>query len=202
MESYLRSNLRQATFELDSRGQSIAAKWACEQLLGLADHADDTDDTSANWDSALYADNSNPGDAFIFASSLIGFGEFQRCAHVLRKGNFSDSKLGIFLYFYSLYMAGEKIKDQHESEQVDHTMPSKSSGNEIKAVDNEGRKISKNPSLVSLYCEMVPYYKDYLRASDGVKPAIPIKMDGFILFLFAVVVRDIRRQVRIFVNHR
>lgn len=74
-----------------------------------------------------------------------------------------SSLLGIFLSAYSLYLAGEKIKDQVASEAIDGSSPTS----------------IKNPFLTELYKELNPLY-----ASGA--------MDGHLLYIFGVVVRDLQ----------
>ena len=97
----------------------------------------------------------------------ISPGEYQRAAYILRSKENNQkvsSKLGIFLSVYALYLAGEKIKDQIDSETC-----GESAANSV-----------KNPFLNEIYKELTPLY------SDG-------GMDGHLLYIYGVVVRDLQK---------
>jgi hypothetical protein len=114
----LRGNLAQAVEDMSARGLRLSAKWASEQLLGMQ--------ASSQFSDVPLHSNSEmvpAGEQAIlnFANLLITTGEYQRCAHILRTrraDNNLSSKLGIFLMAYSLYLAGEKIKDQSAAEKT------------------------------------------------------------------------------------
>lgn len=93
-------------------------------------------------------------------------GEYQRAAFLLRSKSDSraiGSPLGIFLSAYSLYLAGEKIKEQIAAE-----VSGGSSAAEV-----------RNPFLTEIYRELGPLY------TTG-------SMDGHLLYIFGVVVRELQ----------
>ena len=146
----VRQHLRLAVRKLDARGLQLASKWACEQLVGM--ESDDTFVTDSSGSTFLQFDSNNneivsekEQDLLLFARSLLTNGEYQRCAHLLRRSTKGSncneidnhdsrqpssisvaaitmsklltngavkSNLGLFLSVYSLYMAGEKLKEQ------------------------------------------------------------------------------------------
>lgn len=108
----------------------MAAKFACEQLLGMPDPEIMGESERKEYSNLLLSltpCTEAEKDLALFASSLLSHGEYQRSAHIIR------AKAGRILFFgesvpscssrdlrflaaYSLYMAGEKRKSQMESE--------------------------------------------------------------------------------------
>jgi hypothetical protein len=142
--SLIRTILRSSVVCLQRRGLQISAKWSCEQLLGMIPE-DDLEIECLN-DTELYdkhkilSDNDEVSkqerDAVLFGTTLVARGDYARCAHLLRKLSGSvkgpnnnqnifrmKSSLGMFLATYSLYMAGEKLKEQEiaESNNINNT---------------------------------------------------------------------------------
>lgn len=158
----LRNALRRSVYDNNIRGLSRSSKWASEQLIGLKDIEDE--------DNMSYLSScgctGSEYDMILFCNSLINAGEYQRSAHLMRSksGKKSLSLLGQFIGFYSLYMTGEKIKDQSITE-----------------ISGNNKSKHQNPVLSELVLDMTPLY-------------VQNKMDGFLLYLFGVVVRDIRLQ--------
>eukprot|EP01041_Mallomonas_annulata_P003336 gene3336-6600_t len=160
----LKTILRQAIHDLNIRGLRLAAKWASEQLLGISDSSDDDDIAfqSSYTEKISNAEN----DLILFANTLLGSGEYQRCASLMRTHNKKiNSMLGKFIGFYALFMAGEKLKDQNITESPE-------------GID---KTRSRNPFLLDLIRDMSLLYREN-------------RMDGFLLYLYGVVVRDIRLQ--------
>jgi Anaphase promoting complex subunit 8 / Cdc23 len=242
----VRQHLRLAVRKLDARGLQLASKWACEQLVGM-----DSDETlvsdSSGYSFSQFDSNDNEivsekeQDLLLFARSLLTNGEYQRCAHLLRrstKGSICSeidsrdsrhpnsisvttkamsklltngavkSKLGLFLSVYSMYMAGEKLKEQLQAtDNVNDgaifpgmvssggAVNEKQSNGEGQSSDAKSAKVAsanlknanfdgdikKNPFLNEIFAELSPLYRDK-------------HMDGFLLYLFAVVVRDLVKQ--------
>ena len=120
--------LREAVYELNIRGLTLASRFLCEQLLGLNTQEDaisgeenfDSQDERLSEPKQLC---SGLEDLVLFGNTLVLLGEFQRCANLIRsrKGKelFADCSMphtkGLrelqFLAAYSCYMAGENIKD-------------------------------------------------------------------------------------------
>ncbi|CAM9791084.1 unnamed protein product [Chrysoparadoxa australica] len=114
MSSLIQYELRCAVADLSERGLKIAAKWAGEQLVGLPDGLD----SSPGGSSYPQAD---PGESdtreLLFAKALLDVREYQRAAQVLGsdKGMASLeglSRKAVFIRHYSLYLAGEKRKEE------------------------------------------------------------------------------------------
>ena len=233
----IRKLLRLAVQKLDARGLQLASKWACEQLVGIdADHLSLLINMSST--SLQQSSDDVPSeelDLLLFARCLITNGEYQRCAHLLRckpknastdvnivlnscsrttinpkllAGSAVKSDLGLFLSVYSLYMAGEKLKEQQQttassnsgaifpgmnlssaSEIIlkadgDQKSGKVSSTNKKNFSDADDSDNKKNPFLNELFAELEPLYRED-------------RMDGFLLYLFAVIIRDIVKQGQI-----
>lgn len=157
----LSRNIKTAIDEMNRRGLNFSARWLCELLCGMETDSTNTEELSR---SAIYEHEEN---IFYFASSLLSTGEFQRCAFILKshygKHKQSTSHLIRFLLSYSLYMAGEKLKEQALAEQQADATP------------------AANPYLIEIFRELYASYE----ASD---------MDAHMLYVFGVIVRDLRRQ--------
>ena len=210
-------HLRQAITELSQRGLSLSSKWASEQLFGMHEMDDDgiDDDTehpprhNGHQDSTESAMSTIEVDALLLAQNLISSGEYHRCAHFLRrhKGGrgIISSRRGLFLKFYALYMAGEKVKDQQS---VENSASKNSNGSKSSAAAKSldpatskspsGTGTAKNPYLADTFRELLPLFTAYCSYNDhdneDVDQPLNKPMDGFLLFIFAVVVRDMRLQ--------
>lgn len=103
-----RHELRKAVIELRARGLNAPAKWAAEQLNGLPNESDDEPklETTENADET-------ENDTYLLAKSYFDLKEYRRVAHVLRG---SSGNKANFLRCYSLYLAGEKRKEQERVE--------------------------------------------------------------------------------------
>ena len=171
-------------------------------------------------------------DLLLFARSLITNGEYQRCSLLLRRksnavnnnhrmdsnlipssgisvknskllSNSSvQSNLGLFLSVYSMYMAGEKLKEQQQATNGGDggtlfpgilgssltnekngagngdSLDGKSGKNSATKNSNSDGEMKKNPFLNEIFADLWPLYVDD-------------KMDGFLSYIFAVVVRDL-----------
>lgn len=127
----IRSELRQSIFILSHRGLKLAAKWASEQLIGLPPPpvTGVTTEENANPNNLvepsmlLFDMNKGPvEDMALYAKSLLDLGEYAHAAAVLSQPN-SDitnvspplldlTSFGIYIRAYSLYMAGERKKEE------------------------------------------------------------------------------------------
>ena len=143
----LRIALEQSIHDLNIRGLRLSAKWSSEQLAGLPRDYKSMQSTPIR--TATICDESISNleySSILLANTLILNGEYQRCAHLLRirNGNTTSlpsSRLGKFLSLYSLYMAGEKIKEQLISESPDSKSES-----------------AKNPFLSEVVKDLLPLY--------------------------------------------
>lgn len=213
-----REGLRDGADECFARGLVIASKWASLQLSGIVATEEEEEDGDEEEDGLEWGEQEKYSrrerDHILLAQSLISSGEFLRCAHFLRKqasvqgrGEASRSKSGalenvstlkvkgkkgIFLAVYSLYMAGEKLKEQQllelrgtEAKDAEKlAQDGRLAGGAGAAKPPEGTvpKVQPgNPFLGDLFNDLFPLY------NRGA-------MDGFLLYMFAIVVRDLKKQ--------
>ncbi len=135
-------------------------------------------------------------DVALFARTLLDSGEFQRCAHLLRKseimptqlieeedGNKSRGGSPLFIYFscYALYMAGQRLKQQNTMELKQEVV-----GESLSSVDKKAR----NPFLTDVFKILYPLWL----SDSQTRGPLQSVMDGFLLYIFGVVVRDMRCQ--------
>ncbi|KAF5200200.1 Anaphase promoting complex subunit 8/cell division cycle protein23-like protein [Thalictrum thalictroides] len=141
-ENY-REELRTAIRQLTDRCLHSASKWAAEQLMGLGIEQDPSKVTPSHTrfqrgsssirrrflksdisitpiggvsyvsTPAHEEDESYDSDCYLLAQSYYNCKEYRRAAHVLRD---QIGKKAVFLRCYSLYMAGEKRKDEETIE--------------------------------------------------------------------------------------
>ena len=191
----LRVQLRRAVIELNSRGLYQAAKWTSEQLQGMVQSH------SSEFIPQTHRVEIDPAeiDLIQFSQALLASAEFQRCAHLFRTPiglKSSLSPLSIFIACYSLYMAGERLKDQADAEN-----PLSLSNSLNLPVDNDWTNTSttksissvRNPYLSEIFSDLLPLYEEY-NSALFLEPQSSPKMDGFLLYLFAVIVRDLRAK--------
>lgn len=90
--------------------------------------------------------------------------------------------------------AGEKKREQQIAESDDHLSNSAKLESGSKSQDLPTQ--IKNPFLVSIYKEMLTHYRRFLISCEtGHLQSSPAnQIDGYMMFLFAIVVRDLRRQ--------
>ena len=129
----LAAQLRGAISELTCRGLKQSAKWAAELLVGLprsasSSSASSSASSSSSSSSSSLAEAGEPdSDAFLLARTYFDLGEYQRTAWVLeqdelgvaRGGTGLVSRRGMFLRMYSLFLAGEKRKEEEIVELAD-----------------------------------------------------------------------------------
>ena len=127
------AELRQAVRDLQNRGLLHSARWAAEQLYGLADEVpvaahdatptqlrdDDDDEMEMETPARGFEEESlwrgrggtaeTAGDDYVLAKAYFDLGEYRRASHQLSENRTS---LGRFLRYYALYLAGEKRKNE------------------------------------------------------------------------------------------
>jgi anaphase-promoting complex subunit 8 len=192
-KEFIASKLRSSVQQCQLRGLFSAATWASEQLMGLDDdHTVSSTPTGNNQHDDTFVDlnvseekvNVKEIGSIFLGSSLMATGQYQRCAHNLRsEGNRKiQSNLGIFLYAYSQYLAGEKVRIQTKEEKEKKEKGKfQSKGRKSDNCDKveEG---SINPYVQQLHGYLESVYK------NG-------QMDSYLLYIFAVVTRDLHKQV-------
>lgn len=171
--------------------------WGTENLIGLASDLDSIESVKISETLLTRREIIPPEEeiSIIYAQSLLFGHEFQRCYHYLlstsKKVQESrvKSSLGLFLAYYSFYMAGEKIKDQFIQESI--VLDSPASTLSTSKVDNvrdreataASKEYAKNPFLNEVYYGLLHLYQENRQI-----------MDGYLLYLFGVVARDHNRQ--------
>jgi len=172
-------------------------------------------------------------DHILLGQSLILNGEYLRCAHMLRRqeqdtgsssslqyGHTNAMKVtsahGVFLANYSLYMAGEKLKDQEQVEREgkenrDLALANAANANNVppgaanKTKKPEAQKLqSKNPFLSDIFKDLYPIYaasatslptKNTNTGQNSTQSNHhSCKMDAFLLYMLAIIVRDLHAQ--------
>lgn len=212
----IKMHLRRSIRQCDARGLLKSSYWALEQIIGMK-HSMDDGVTGSGVDScseeAVIEDDEvyrniprYEVDQLMFAKSLIISREYQRCAHLLTESsnnnNMHKSTLRLFLVAYAQYMAGEQLRDQKMSEvgtsasrkaakaQSDKSkdaaataMPADGPKKIDPNMDAETSHATKNHNLQLIFSDLHPVYTAGKMAGDG-----------FLLFMFAVVVRDLYKQ--------
>jgi hypothetical protein len=125
------------------------------------------------------------------------------------------SALALFLASYALYMAGEKVKDQTIADTKVSNDAATSKTANPKAASRKGAdeethhqgnasvNTNRNPYLNDIFRDLYPLFVAHVReksqtrsspeaADSNASPAV--RMDGFLMFMFAVVVKGIRLQ--------
>lgn len=196
----VRAKLIESIQKCNFRGLHNSSVWAGEQLEGMLNEVEaeessggiedgDMEDFSISIESCPKNEQSR----LLLASSLLNNGEYQRCSFVLKKKSSNRSAVsshaGLFLLYYSQYMAGEKLKDQLYSEstkiEVNTTGPAAKPtedhpANEKVPNPNNNLKLLKNHYLVEIYTALSSLY-------------LQDKCDSFLIYLLGVVVRDLYR---------
>lgn len=214
----IKTHLRRSIRQCDARGLLKSSYWALEQIIGMKHSMDDGvtgsgvdsySEEAAIEDDEVYRNIPRyEVDQLMFAKSLIISREYQRCAHLLTESssnnnnNMHKSTLRLFLVAYAQYMAGEQVRDQKMSEvdtsasrkaakaQADKSkdaaataMPADVPKKIDPNMDAETSQATKNHNLQLIFSDLHPVYT-----------AGKMSGDGFLLFMFAVVVRDLYKQ--------
>lgn len=185
------TRLRNTVQQCQLRGLYQSSQWASEQLMGL--EPDDGGNPVANASSdanvpifsgELEQVSAKELGVIMLSFSLLPQGQYQRCAFNIRRygqDRSKMSKLGLFIYAYSHYMAGEKLRTQQANADKSQADNTKSSGSkQAVPTETEPTKVF-NANLPDLYKELLPFY-------------INNKMDGYLLYIFAIITRDLFRS--------
>jgi hypothetical protein len=186
--------LRAAVQELRARGLQKAVMWTLEQIDGI-----DTQEEPTYTRIDVYRDISDDHmDSLLLAKSLLDAGEYQRCAHFLHSKQLVVSsllnagkaqRLALFLCSYARYMSGEKLREQTITERsataadADADAAAGKKAKNPDKVETINKPASRNSNLQAIYTDLRPLYL------DG-----SMRGDGFLLYIFAVVVRDLHRH--------
>jgi len=161
-----RAELRAFVQHCSGRGLAHSAKWAAEQLAGLA--------TEAEWPRGVHVPVGLPmpeealaeeeESAYLLAKAIFDLREYMRCWHFLCSAR---SSRGRFLKYYALYLAGEKQKEEDALQQSDAEKPA------------EGNAL--NPKLEEIH-------RDLERLQDRGQ------LDGFLWYLYGLVLKQRDRK--------
>lgn len=181
--------LRSAVQSCQLRGLYQSSQWAAEQLLGLEA---ETTNSTGQFESTTNTVPIFPHDTetvdprelsvLMLSMPLMSQGQYQRCAYNVRKFGHAQgavSKLGLFVYAYAQYLAGEKIKNELKNQEKGKLETlSKATESSKKKIDDRDPKPLLNDHLPDLYRELLPFYTNN-------------KMDGYLLYIFAIISRDL-----------
>ncbi len=181
--------LRRASRECSRRGLKLASRWASEQLMGLAAMPQPNHNNRsmlAEEGQFPAEEGYEPNDTELYAMSLFDLGEYSRAAHALSAPTIlvhnaarvqsSDEShmhinpprtdltpLGTYLHAFSLYLEGERRKEEQVTELRDPLE----------------RSSLRNANLARLEAE--------LRLADSLG-----KLDAFGLYVYGVVLKSLR----------
>ena len=162
--------------QCSDRGLRCSSKWAAEQLVGLRPAsqlpADDQEMPAAATASAAADDEADEeteeeADVVLLAKAYFDSNEFLRAAHTLRGAR---APRGRFLRWYSLFLAGEKRKDERVLEE---------SGGGTSVVPT-GKPRAVNEQLTLLSNELG------VEAQAG-------RLDGFGHYVYGLCMRELQR---------
>ena len=168
-----REELRLAVRQCGERGLRCSCKWAAEQLVGLrsaqAAQAGDDQEMTAAGGAADDADEEteDEADAVLLAKAYFDSNEFLRAAHVLRGARSARAR---FLRWYSLFLAGEKRKDER-------TLEAAGGGSSVVPT---GKPRAINEQLALLQTEL------QAEAAAG-------RLDGYGQYVYGLTLRELQR---------
>ena len=195
---FLSSVLRVAANDCQSFGLSTALKWISEQLVGIKPFKIDNSTLAPN---LIISKESSYS---VLARCLLQEGEYQRCSHILKKEE-RHSQISLFLLHYSSYLAGEKFKMQMQQEQGNAAAPVANNKDKLAASEEASPKQPRNPYLHEIFNSLYPMYISFHNkhinpsSSDEAlntpwSSESSSSMHGLLMFLFAIVVRDLLIQ--------
>ena len=105
----MRRELRGAVRCLTERGITKAAKWAAEQLCGLPDNLDGSENDEGHELGLLGREEPPASDRYLLAKTYFDLREYKRAASTLEHE--CDAK-STFLRCYAKYLAGERAREE------------------------------------------------------------------------------------------
>jgi anaphase-promoting complex subunit 8 len=183
---HVHRELRRATVEAGQRGLKQSCAWAADLLQTVSSNVMETsnenapDPSSANNQQGSRGGGANvqptfasrTSDAYLLAKSYFDMAEYKRAAYALREcTDSSDDRLGCFLRLYSLYLAGEKRKEEE-------LMETKDALQRCQVVNRELNALVKN-------------LED---ACEGPGGAAKGATDGYFLHIFGSVLKKLGRK--------
>ena len=162
----IQRDLKNATVQLSHHCLKLAAKWACEQLIGLPEEEEEEPMVSVPSDMHTMTSKE------LYAKSLLELGDYAHAAAILSQPAVHVtviapalpklSNYGIFLRAYSMYLAGEQRKSRQQLELKDPLT---------------SQEISKNPFLQQLRNELGDVFEKQ-------------QLDAFGLYVYGMVLKE------------
>ena len=229
---------RTTAHDLNNHCLYLSFKWTSEQLVGIKPitNTNNTANLSTfiqnikafNDKNTIYTNCNEQNDIILLIQSLFQQCEYQRCYHILKKNNIK-SLLGRFLTYYSLYLSGEKVKNdqllQYTNNNNIYDKPHNSKTTTASAAipptgdrdsigannSNNTTNIAKNPFLIDIFNELYPLFQKQMQnilftstnnnennnntnTSTTNTISTALVADGYIVFLLAIVMRDMIKQ--------
>ena len=180
---------RTTAHDLNNHCLYLSFKWTSEQLVGIkpitntnntANISTFIQNTKAlndkNTSVTLYNEQN---DVILLIQSLFQQCEYQRCYHILKKNNIK-TLLGRFLTYYSLYLSGDKVKndqllqytttnniyDKPHNSKTTTAIPPTGDRDSIGANgnNNSNKNIAKNPFLIDIFNELYPLFQKQMHS--------------------------------------
>eukprot|EP00927_Polykrikos_kofoidii_P069808 TRINITY_DN6544_c0_g1_i1.p1 TRINITY_DN6544_c0_g1~~TRINITY_DN6544_c0_g1_i1.p1 ORF type:complete len:625 (-),score=108.34 TRINITY_DN6544_c0_g1_i1:286-2160(-) len=134
----LRAELLSAVSELSLRELASSAQWAAELACALNDEEEDADDALVTSLDSSCNEVTSPKmySILMFAKSCFNAREYSRAAHVLQGvRDLHDYQAALFIRVYSLYLAGEKRREEEATEAVDPIEKCQVKNQELKGIE-------------------------------------------------------------------
>ena len=228
---------RTTAHDLNNHCLYLSFKWSSEQLVGIKPITNTNNTTNLtlfiqnlktlNDKNTNITNYNEQNDVILLIQSLFQQCEYQRCYHILKKNNLK-TLLSRFLTYFSLYLSGEKVKNDqllqytsnnniydkpHNSKTTTAAIPPTGDRDSIGANGNSNNiKIAKNPFLIDIFNELYPLFQKQMQNvlyttdsnnddntnnnttnTNTTTSSVPVA-DGYIVFLLAIVMRDMIKQ--------
>eukprot|EP01083_Nonionella_stella_P070814 189682_1 len=131
--NHIFAELRAATRELSIRGLFFAAKWSAELMVAVKDQLQSHEvksESSPEQSSSQHVSE----DETLLAKAYFDMKEFRRAAHCLER---CSSPYATFLKCYSLFLAGEKRKEEEIAERSDSSTSSQVENSQLPILRKE-----------------------------------------------------------------
>lgn len=206
---------RSAVQECNARCLKNSSKFLNEQLLGMIEDEDNDEVQFDRSDCFASICSNREYDTIQFVLSILDNGEYQRSAQYMlnfikshrhsAKKDKSISKISHFLYLYSLYMAGEMIKEQEEEQYKARGNKNPNSVPNSKSASTTPNKnmtnTFKNPCLIEIYNDLHPKYIYTMKihrekgvTNDSNVIDNELILDSYLLYLYGVVLYAIKKR--------
>lgn len=149
----LKAELRYVTQQLNHYKLFQSAKWAGELLLGITKQSDidssfllkgfiaNNSDQNYQFDKIFIEKYDKTSDVLLVARGLFDLREYKKCAYLLKDFITNpEYQAAIFLYYYSLYLAGEIRKEEEMLENGESNAKMVING-ELEIIEREYEKL-------------------------------------------------------------